>query len=147
MNLKLDTFIVQCYAPGHSRFNPIERTWSYLTNRIVTVTLPDHIDGVKPAFNDCLGWMKVLDNAVDICARFWHERKYDGVPFLVETFKSDNYLVPHLKNTHHMLKDFSNASARKLNSTPGYDLAYMVNWSYCVEPGVIVIEMQHPVLQ
>ena len=35
MNLKLDTLVVQCYAPGHSRFNPIERTWSYLTNQII----------------------------------------------------------------------------------------------------------------
>jgi len=121
MNLKLDTFIIQCYAPGHSRFNPIERTWSHLTNKIVTVTLPDDIDGVKPAYNDYEGWMKVLDNAVDVCARFWHNKEYCGIPVLVETFKSNNPLVPHLRRTHQLLKDFTNASAKKLASTPEYD--------------------------
>ena len=70
-DLKLDCFIVQCYAPGHSRFNPIERSWSYLTNKIATATLPDEIDGIKPAVDDEKALLKVLDNAVDVCARFW----------------------------------------------------------------------------
>lgn len=34
-NLMLDTMIVQCYAPQHSRFNPIERCWSFLTQKIM----------------------------------------------------------------------------------------------------------------
>lgn len=65
--------------------------------------------------------MKVLDNTVDISARFWHEKEYCGIPVLVETFKSNNSLVPHLRRTHQMLKDFTTASAKKLTSTPGYD--------------------------
>ena len=28
-DMKLDSLIIQCYAPEHSRFNPIERTWSF----------------------------------------------------------------------------------------------------------------------
>jgi len=51
-NLNLDTFVIQCYAPGHSRFNPIERSRSFLAKRITTITLPDDIDGEKPAEHD-----------------------------------------------------------------------------------------------
>jgi len=46
--LQLDTLTVQCYAPGMSRFNPIERLWSFLNAKIVTVTLPDDLAGEKP---------------------------------------------------------------------------------------------------
>ena len=70
-NLELDSLIIQCYAPGHRRFNPIERSWSFLTNKIATVTLPDTIDGVTPNENDKEGWLKVLDNATVLCAKFW----------------------------------------------------------------------------
>ena len=54
-NLKLDVLIVQCYAPGHSRFNPIERSWSQLTNWLVGVTLPDDLSGRIPKDNDAEG--------------------------------------------------------------------------------------------
>ena len=41
--LQLDTLVIQCYAPGHSRFNPIERSWSLLTKWIVGVIIPVEI--------------------------------------------------------------------------------------------------------
>jgi len=119
-NLNLDTFVVQCYAPGHSRFNPIERTWSFLTNKIATVVLPDDINGVTPAFNDEKAWFEVLDNAVDLCSRFWDKKEYCGFPIKVETFKSDNPIIPKIKKTHAIFKDFANASQKKLRETPGY---------------------------
>jgi len=78
--------VVQCYAPGHSRFNPIERTWSYLTNKIATTTLPDEVDEKKPGKNDEHGWLKVLDNAVETCSKFWDKKKYNGFPIKVERF-------------------------------------------------------------
>ena len=113
-DLGLDCFVVQCYAPGHSRFNPIERLWSFLTNRIATVTLPDHIDGVKPNVNDEAGWLKVLDNAVDLCARFWAGKRYGGFPIVVESFKSTHPAIPTMKKRHNSLKEFSNASKKRL---------------------------------
>ena len=119
-NLNLDTFIIQCYAPGHSRFNPIERTWSFLTNKIATVILPDDIDGVTPSLDDNEGWMKVLDNAAEICSRFWDKKWYNGFQIKVENFKSTNPIIPHIKNTHSTFKDFTNASKQRLRETPGY---------------------------
>ena len=113
-DLGLDCFVIQCYAPGHSRFNPIERLWSFLTNRIATVTLPDHIDGIKPKFNDEKGWLKVLDNAVDHCARFWDGKRYSGFPIVVDSFKSTNPAIPVIRKTHESLKVFSNASKKRL---------------------------------
>ena len=51
-DLGLDCLVVQCYAPGHSRFNPIERTWSFDEQNLHCYTLPDEIDGKKPSEND-----------------------------------------------------------------------------------------------
>ena len=92
---QLDTLIVQCYAPGHSRFNPIERTCSFLTNKIVGVTLPD-LDGKIPCASDNDGWMRVLDSATILCAKFWDKKYYSGFPISVETLLSDN-LCPQLR--------------------------------------------------
>lgn len=52
------------------RFKTIERTWSFLTDKISTVVIPDEIDGEKPKRYDEKSWLKVLNNAVEICSRF-----------------------------------------------------------------------------
>ena len=73
--LKLDTLTIQCYAPGHSRFNPIERSWSLLTKLIVGVILPVEIpelDYIIPKDNDDEKWGIILDKAVEECGKFWH---------------------------------------------------------------------------
>ena len=113
-DLGLDCFVVQCYAPGHSRLNPIERLWSFLTNRIATITLPDHVKVVKPNVNDETGWLKVFDNAVHLCAPFWDGRRYGGYPIVVEPFKSMHPAIPTIKERHNNLKKFSNASKKRL---------------------------------
>ena len=69
--------------------------WSFLTNRIATVTLPDTIDGVKPALDNEEGWLNVLDNAVDLCGRFWDGKRYNGFPIHVKPFKSTDPVIPH----------------------------------------------------
>ena len=119
-DLNLDSLVINCYAPGHSRFNPIERSWSFLTNKITTVILPDNIDGVTPNYNDDAGWVKVLDNTVDVCSRFWDKKLYYGFPISVETFKSDNPNIPQIKNCHENLKNFANCSKKKLKETHEY---------------------------
>ena len=119
-NVGLDSLIIQCYAPGHSRFNPIERSWSFLTQKIIGVTLPDDVDGKIPDVRDEKAWMTVLDNAVVLCARFWHKKYYAGFPISVETFLSDNPLVTPIKKTHKLLKDFSNASLKELKTNFDY---------------------------
>ena len=116
--LKLDTFVIQCYAAGHSRFNPIERSWSFLTNRIVGVTIPDAINGQTPKPNDDVGWMQVLDNAAEILAKFWDKKIYNGHAITVETFLSTNNSVKDLKNTHELLKEFAYASSKKIRENP-----------------------------
>ena len=132
MNLKLDTLVVQCYAPGHSRFNPIERTWSYLTNQIIGVTLPNNIDGKIPTANDEKGWMEVLDNATILCARFWNKKMYSGFPISVETFLSSNPLVSPIKATHKLFKEFTNSSKKKIEETPEFKHLQLV-YSFLVK--------------
>lgn len=115
----MDSLIVQCYAPGHSRFNPIERSWSYLTKQIVGVTLPDTIEGVVPAAGDDETWHKVLDNATIKCTKFWHNKHYAGFQITVESvLSSSDPIIPHIKATPGLLKTFADASAKKIRETP-----------------------------
>ena len=108
--LKLDTLIIQCYAPGHSRFNPIERTWSLLTKCIVSVVLPvqiEELNYVVPKDSEHEKWNVILDKAVEECGKFWHGSFYDGFPVSVQPFLTGNDAIPHLKKTHELLKTFS----------------------------------------
>ncbi len=66
--LRLDCLILCCYAPGHSRFNPIERSWAALTKWMTGVTLPHSIeenDFEEPKENEPEKWEVVLNNAVE----------------------------------------------------------------------------------
>jgi len=116
--MKLDTLIVQSYAPHHSRFNPIERMWSPLTNWLTTVILPDEIDGVKPKETDKDGWDRILDIAVELCSKFWNGKKYDGNTIVTELFKTSDPLVPSIIQTHEFIKGFVYASKKQINNDP-----------------------------
>ena len=116
-NLKLDVLVVQCYAPGHSRFNPIERSWSQLTNWLVGVILPDDLNGRIPKDSDNEAWDEVLDNAVKLCAKFWDKKFYAGFRIRVEEFLTTNPIIPKLKSTHQLLHEFTNASKKKIRES------------------------------
>ena len=117
-SLQLDVLVVQCYAPGHSRFNPIERSWSKLTKWIVGVVLPCDLDGEIPHANDTEEWDQVLDNAVDACSRFWNGKYYNGFQVDVDTFYTNNPNIAKIKATHDLLRTFTYCSKRKLNTSP-----------------------------
>ena len=122
-SLNLDTLTIQCYAPGHSRFNPIERTWSLLTKLIVGVILPvaiPELDYVVPKETQEEKWGMVLDNAVEELGRFWHGKLYDSFPITVHPFFSNNPSIPHLKSIHESLKAFSVAGKKELESNTTY---------------------------
>jgi len=120
--LQLDTLVVQCFAPGHSRFNPIERLWSHLTKLLTTVVLPADIAGVVPKENDVEGWNAVLDQATDLCSRFWNGKKYDGFPIRTFLFLSDNPKVKQIKLTHDLIYDFVNTSKTELKKNTTFQL-------------------------
>ena len=67
---QLDILVVQSHAPTCSRFNPIERSLSFLMLQIVGVILHDDIDGDAPKHSDQEGWSKVFGSATDCCAKF-----------------------------------------------------------------------------
>lgn len=58
--------------------------------------------------------MQVLDNAVKLCSRFWHGKRYCGFPITVDKFKSTDPVIPHIKKTHECFKEFSNATKKRL---------------------------------
>ena len=113
--MKLDTLTIQCYAPGHSRFNLIERSWSRLTKLIVGVILPVEIpelDYIIPKDNDDKQWGIILDKAVEECGKFWHGKIYDSFPITVNPLLSTNPILTKLKSIHSVLKAFSNTSKK-----------------------------------
>ena len=99
LNSQLDILVIQCYAPGHSRFNPIERYWSYLTKWLVGVVLPVDLNGVIPSESDSESWNIILNNAATMCARFWNGKKVDGHKVTAEPFTSDSSLIEDMKKT------------------------------------------------
>ena len=113
-NLKLDTLILQSYAPGHSGFNPIERSWSQLTKWLTSVVLPVDICGETRKENDEEGWLKIFDMATRLCARFWDGKKYAGFMVNALPFLSGNRNIDELKSYHALLNEFINASAKKI---------------------------------
>lgn len=76
--MRLHLFILQRYAPGHSRFNPIERSWSLLTKLLVRVILPTEINSnlVDENTDD---WLKILDQAATLCGKFWDGKTYEDL--------------------------------------------------------------------
>ena len=112
---KLDILLVQCYAPGHSRFNPIERSWSFLTKWLVGVTLPTDANGGKvPKDDDDEGWNTVLDNAAEVCTKFWHGRRVNGHKINAFPFLTSNPDIESLKRHHQTIHSFAKASAKQL---------------------------------
>ena len=127
LNSQLDILVIQCYAPGHSRFNPIERYWSYLTKWLVGVVLPVDLNGVIPSESDSESWNIILNNAATMCALFWNVKKVDGHKVTAERFTSDSSLIEAMKKTHQLIHNFTNASAKKIRESP--DLTKL-QWYY-----------------
>ena len=110
--------VLQCYAPGHSRFNPIERYWSPLTKWLVGVTLPvENSDGVIPADNDTEAWKSILDDASIICAKFWNRRFIDSNKVVARNLKSDDPSIGNIKESHKMIKEFVESSRKKIRES------------------------------
>ncbi|CAF1154550.1 unnamed protein product [Rotaria sordida] len=66
---KLDALIWVSYAPGNSRYNPIERMFSHLTDLIANVTID-----LDPAFSTI---NSQLDSALVDLNKYWHNKRYD----------------------------------------------------------------------
>ena len=118
--LKLDSLIIQCYAPGHSRFNPIERSWGHLTKWLVGVVLPVEVEEfnfVTPKPNETEKWDIILNNAVKECSKFWQNRSLEGYHVSIHPFFTDNEIIPVLKNRHKSIHEFVNSSKTKINSS------------------------------
>ena len=64
LKAELDVLVIQCYAPGHSRYNPIERTWSFLTAKIAGVILPDDINDQTMTKGGWKFWIKLQSFAL-----------------------------------------------------------------------------------
>ena len=63
---------------------------------MVGVTLTDATDGHTPNINNTGKWMKVLDQATALCAKFWENKAYSGSKS-VDSFQNSNPLVADLK--------------------------------------------------
>ena len=107
--LKLDIVVLSCYAPGHSRFNPIEKSWSRLTSLISTAILPTDIDGVvpKPGTPE---WVTVLDQAAEHCVKFWDGKSYCGKSISAKCLKGSDASTEKMRCNHKNLAAFIDSS-------------------------------------
>ena len=120
-NLKIDVLVLTCYAPGHSRFNPIEHCWAPISKKLTGVTLPISVseDVPSPWKDNTLveeekikSKREVLDHAIDTCKKYWHNKRYDSFP--IKVFSVPCKGSTPLERVHELVKSFSSASARKI---------------------------------
>lgn len=122
--LKLDVLVLTCYAPGHSRFNPIEHCWAPVSKKLTGVTLPISLceDIPSPWVENGLSNEErlkkkgeVLNHAIETCKKYWHNKRYDSFPIKVVSVPCEG--CAPLERDHKLLKTFSDASARKIRKS------------------------------
>ncbi|CAF1559070.1 unnamed protein product, partial [Didymodactylos carnosus] len=69
--INLDVLIINSYAANDSKYNPVERTLSYLSKQLTSVVLNRKISN-KTSEQDN------LDNAVTILCSYWDKKFYDS---------------------------------------------------------------------
>ena len=123
-DLNLDILILTSYAPGHSRLNPIERSWVPLSKWLTGVTLPIALEGKASPWVEFSGLSEdeifkrkaeVLDEACSICSKYWEGKSIDSFPVRVKCIKSQ---WGGQINDHEVLKAMANSSAQKLRGDP-----------------------------
>lgn len=122
-DLNLDILILTSYAPGHSRLNPIERSWAPLSKWLTGVTLPIALEGKDSPWEHFAGLSEdeilkrkaeVLDEACCKCSKYWEGKAIDSFPVRVKCVESQGEQT----NDHEVLKTMSNSSDRRLRSEP-----------------------------
>ena len=123
-NLKIDVLVLTCYAPGHSRFNPIEHCWAPISKKLTGATLPISVseDVPSPWEDNTLleeeiikNKGEVLDHAIDTCKKYWHNKRYDSFP--IKVFSVPSKGSTPLERVHKLVKSFSSASTRKIRES------------------------------
>ena len=123
-DLNLDILILTACAPGHSRLNPIERSWAPLSKWLTGVTLPIALEGKASPWVEFAGLSddeirkrkaEVLDEACSKCSKYWEGKTIDSFPVRVKCIKS---LGEGQSNDHEVLKTMANSSAQKLRNDP-----------------------------
>ncbi|CAF1618396.1 unnamed protein product [Didymodactylos carnosus] len=69
--LNLGVLIVNSYAANDSKYNPVERTLSYLSKQLTSVVLNRKISNKTSEQNN-------LDNAVTVLCSYWDKKFYDS---------------------------------------------------------------------
>jgi len=96
-DLNLDILNVTSYAPGHSRLNPVERSWAPLSKWLTGVMLPIALEGKASPWVEFSGLSEdeilkreaeVLDEACSICNKYWEGKLIDSFPVRVKCIKS-----------------------------------------------------------
>jgi hypothetical protein len=102
--LKLDYFLLISYAPGDSKYNPIEHAWAPITmwwSALVLPVIPDHTEE------------EVLDSAMTSLEKTLEGKQYDGFPIHTNSITC---VTSHqdLKDEDAAIDKMSNASRKAL---------------------------------
>ncbi|CAF2854683.1 unnamed protein product [Rotaria sp. Silwood2] len=138
---KLDALIWTSYAPGNSRFNPIERMFSYLTSLIANVILD-----LDPSFPSIHGQ---LDSALIDLKKYWHKKLYDK--FKIDcrpVFSTNGNLFDgHQVFKQELMKSSINFVMNEINDNTRFNLqlylrhcvrsSYYVSFIKCKDPACL----------
>jgi hypothetical protein len=85
--LNLDYFSIRCYAPGQSKYNPVERAMSSFSGRLKGVVLPynthgNHLSSGKKSISNIDLAKKNFSTAAEKLKGFWQKDDYLGKPVL-----------------------------------------------------------------
>ena len=119
----LDMIICCCYAPGLSRYNPIEHKWSPCSKWLAGVSIPACLPGESmPPAKQSLGTEdklkkenEVFDNALDIIQCYWNGKVHDDFKVTSVPVKSDT--VP-MNTAYSDVKNMLGNSLRSIKSNP-----------------------------
>ena len=84
-DLNLDYLSIRCYAPGQSKYNPVERAMSSFSGRLKGVVLPhnthgNHLSSDKKSISDIELAKKNFSAAAEKLKGFWQKDTYVGKP-------------------------------------------------------------------
>lgn len=123
-DLNLDIFILTSYAQGHTRHNPIERSWAPLSKWLTSVTHPIALEEKTSPWVDFAGlnenkicnWKAEVVHEACCKCRYWDGKKIDCSPVRVTCFASQSQ--GEQISDRELLKALAISSEKKTKSNP-----------------------------
>ena len=134
----LDMLISCCYAPGLSRYNPIEHKWSPCSKWLAGVSIPACLPGETiPPSQQSLSPEEKLEkesllfsNALDTLNSYWNGKMHDTFKVTFVPVKDGEAVSRY--NDYSDVKDMLSSSLRAIKANEGH-MELLEEWRYLVK--------------